>query len=127
MKKNSKQRNKKGKLCQIQILRSKDQTAPFFLFLMAEQRMVTPSPTPSSSTEDSDGSLRLKWQNYFGKSFSVFEVEGEKYLLGVQMASLLRRETYNVYRSLKIKKIAMQRATAAEVSILGAIIFLVCH
>lgn len=88
----------------------------FFWSLMAEPRVSPSSPSMRASAEDGDSSLRIKWQKYFGRSFSVFEVNGEKYLLGVQMASLLRRETYNVYRSLKIKKIALQRATAAEVS-----------
>jgi hypothetical protein len=69
----------------------------------------------SLSSSTSSANMRVRPRCYFGKTFSIFEIEGDKYLLGVQMAHLLRRETYNVYRSLKIKKISMQRASPIEV------------
>jgi len=58
---------------------------------------------------------------YFGKSLHVFTAAtGEKYLLGVQVASLLNRETYNVYRSMKVKKIENIRATSEQVLFLAS-------
>eukprot|EP01094_Clydonella_sp_ATCC50884_P024346 TRINITY_DN607_c1_g1_i1.p1 TRINITY_DN607_c1_g1~~TRINITY_DN607_c1_g1_i1.p1 ORF type:complete len:239 (-),score=91.12 TRINITY_DN607_c1_g1_i1:454-1170(-) len=55
----------------------------------------------------------------FGKTLSVVRVGGpEQYLIGTQVASLLKRETFNMYRSMKIKKIPIQRATPEQVEYL---------
>jgi len=49
------------------------------------------------------------------KRMSVLHFDGKKWLIGVQVASLLQRETYNLYRSLKIKGIYVKRATADQI------------
>lgn len=60
-------------------------------------------------------------------SASMFTISGQslhavqfdaKYVIGAQVASLLKRETFNMYRSLKIKKISIRRASPQEVSFL---------
>lgn len=53
--------------------------------------------------------------NVFGKKLSVVRFQDDKYLIGVQVASLLQRETFNMYRSMKIKKINLVRATPEQV------------
>ena len=54
----------------------------------------------------------------FGTRLSVVKIEGVEYLIGVQIATLLKRETFNMYRSMKIKNINIQRATAEQVEFL---------
>ena len=56
--------------------------------------------------------------NAFGKKLSVVRLEGEDYLIGVQIATLLRRETFNMYRSMKIKNIHIKRANPDHVDYL---------
>ena len=59
-----------------------------------------------------------KKTNAFGKRLSVVKFQSAKYLIGVQIASLLQRETFNMYRSMKIKKINLIRATPEQVELL---------
>ena len=54
----------------------------------------------------------------FGKRMSVLRLEGVDFLIGVQIATLLKRETFNMYRSMKIKNIKIQRATPEQVEFL---------
>merc|ERR1712137_646559 len=54
----------------------------------------------------------------FGKKLSVVYFDGQKYLIGVQIASLLKRETFNMYRSMKIKNIRIKRADPKQVDYL---------
>jgi len=54
----------------------------------------------------------------FGKKLTVVTVEGQKYLIGVQIAALLKRETFNMYRSMKIKNIRIKRAAPEQVEYL---------
>jgi hypothetical protein len=49
---------------------------------------------------------------------SVLRINDTKWLIGVEMAHLLQRETYNLYRSMKVKYIAVQRATPDQVDFL---------
>ena len=56
--------------------------------------------------------------NAFGKKLSVVRIEGEEYLIGVQIATLLKRETFNMYRSMKIKNIQIKRANPEHVEYL---------
>jgi len=54
------------------------------------------------------------------KKLHVFtSIYGDRFLLGVQVAALLNRETYNVYRSMKVKKIENIRATSDQVVFLA--------
>lgn len=53
-----------------------------------------------------------------GKMLSVMHSDSCDFLIGVQVASLLKRETFNMYRSMKIKSIPIQRATPAQVDFL---------
>lgn len=45
---------------------------------------------------------RHRWQTFFSQQLSVFSVADQDYVLGVQIANLLNRETFNLYRSLKV-------------------------
>lgn len=45
-----------------------------------------------------------------GHPISVFTCNDKKYFVGVQLANLLKRETFNLYRSLKIKNVLVSRA-----------------
>ena len=54
----------------------------------------------------------------FGKKLSVVYFDKQKYLIGVQIASLLKRETFNMYRSMKIKNIRIKRADPKQVDYL---------
>lgn len=54
----------------------------------------------------------------FGKKLSVVYFDKQKFLIGVQIASLLKRETFNMYRSMKIKNIQIKRASPKQVDFL---------
>eukprot|EP01102_Stenamoeba_stenopodia_P009817 TRINITY_DN290_c0_g1_i4.p1 TRINITY_DN290_c0_g1~~TRINITY_DN290_c0_g1_i4.p1 ORF type:complete len:402 (-),score=89.65 TRINITY_DN290_c0_g1_i4:101-1219(-) len=62
--------------------------------------------------------MEHKRTKLFGKKMSVLTMNDKKWLIGVQMAQLLQRETYNLYRSMKVKYIAVQRATPDQVDFL---------
>jgi len=51
----------------------------------------------------------------FGKKISVVALNGKEFLIGVQIAALLKRETFNMYRSMKIKQIDLVRANPDQV------------
>jgi len=53
-------------------------------------------------------------ENLFGKMFSVVSIRDKKYLIGVQVAKLLNRETFNLYRSMKVKSIEVIRADPTQ-------------
>lgn len=57
-------------------------------------------------------------QSLFGKNVSVITIEDRKYLIGVQVAKLLKRETFNLYRSMKVKGIEIIRAVSDQVEYL---------
>jgi len=55
----------------------------------------------------------------FGRELSVVNVGTvERFLIGTQVASLLKRETFNMYRSMKIKRVEIQRASPQQVEYL---------
>merc|ERR1712063_56051 len=54
----------------------------------------------------------------FYKKLTVVTIDNKRYLIGVQLATLLQRETFNMYRSMKIKNINIQRATPEIVAFL---------
>ena len=64
------------------------------------------------------GDISHKRISAFGKRLSVIRLDGEEFLIGVQIASLLKRETFNMYRSMKIKNISIQRANPEQVDFL---------
>jgi len=57
-------------------------------------------------------------REYFGASFSVVTMEDQEYLIGVQIAHFLKRETFNLYRSMKIKNLDVIRASPSQVDYL---------
>jgi len=59
-----------------------------------------------------------RWQTLFGQSMSVFTLAERDFLIGVQIAVLLKRETFNLYRSIKIKGIELVRAENEHVDFL---------
>ena|SRR3990167_1333393 len=56
--------------------------------------------------------------NVFGKKLTVVYFDEQKYLIGVQIAALLKRETFNMYRSMKIKNVRIKRAAPEQVEYL---------
>lgn len=82
--------------------------------------MVPPVTTTTSDASETSllGEISHKRISAFGKRLSVIRLDGEEYLIGVQIASLLKRETFNMYRSMKIKNITIQRANPEQVDFL---------
>jgi hypothetical protein len=77
---------------------------------------------PSQCAMASTSSLPLsRWShstvNVFDSTLTVVDF-GERLLIGAQVATLLKRETFNMYRSMKIKRINIRRANPAEVAFL---------
>lgn len=58
------------------------------------------------------------WETLFGEHLSVILLSDKKFLVGVQIASLLSRETFNLYRSLKIKNVPITRASQEQIEFL---------
>lgn len=76
---------------------------------------VLPAQTPSAGSLQPPPHLnfRHRWQTFFSQQLSVFSVADQDYVLGVQIANLLNRETFNLYRSLKVMiRIPLHRADA---------------
>lgn len=57
----------------------------------------------------------------FDCELRIVEVEGQHYLIGVQISRLLQRETSNIYRSLKRAGIAIRRASSNQVCWLNSL------
>lgn len=72
----------------------------------------------TAATLPAPGNLEHKRQKFYGKKMSILTINGQKYMIGVQIASLLQRETYNLYRSMKVKKITVLRASPEQVDYL---------
>lgn len=49
------------------------------------------------------------------ESLTVLNYDGRKWLIGVQVAAALNRETFNMYRSMKVKGVDLTRAAPAHV------------
>lgn len=75
--------------------------------------VVHPAVTPRAP-----GNLEHKKQKFYGKKMSVITLNNQKYMIGVQIAHLLQRETYNLYRSMKVKNLAITRASPEQVDYL---------
>eukprot|EP00007_Cunea_sp_BSH-02190019_P008668 CAMPEP_0174229584 /NCGR_PEP_ID=MMETSP0417-20130205/508_1 /TAXON_ID=242541 /ORGANISM="Mayorella sp, Strain BSH-02190019" /LENGTH=460 /DNA_ID=CAMNT_0015307145 /DNA_START=317 /DNA_END=1699 /DNA_ORIENTATION=- len=65
------------------------------------------------------GDVTHTWRKLFGALMSVVCVREQKYLIGVQVAALLNRETFNMYRSMKIKHIQTARAKSDHIEFLA--------
>jgi hypothetical protein len=76
------------------------------------------SPIPMSPSSNPNGWTHERVP-HFGSRLSIVEF-GDKqlYLIGTQVAALLKRETFNMYRSMKIKLVDLERATAEQVDFL---------
>jgi len=58
----------------------------------------------------------------FGTVLSVVRVGStERFFIGTQVAALLKRETFNMYRSMKIKRVDIQRASPEQVDFLAQV------
>jgi len=57
-------------------------------------------------------------QEINGKQITVVWIDDRRWMIGVQVASLLERETYNLYRSMKVKNIEVRRATVEQIDFL---------
>jgi hypothetical protein len=83
---------------------------------------AAPSPVPTMKNTTTilkaPGNLEHKRQRIYGKKMSVLTIDNKKYLIGVQIAHLLQRETYNLYRSMKVKNLTIARASPEQVDYL---------
>lgn len=52
---------------------------------------------------------------FFGEKLTTVRLSNSEYLIGVELANLLRRETYNLYRSLKLLQIDVIRCVPSQV------------
>ena len=52
----------------------------------------------------------------FHAPFSIVTLKGAKYLLGVQIARMLKRKTFNLYHCMKKKRIELRRATREQLN-----------
>jgi len=57
-------------------------------------------------------------QEINGKQITVVWIDDRRWMIGVQVAFLLERETYNLYRSMKVKNIEVRRATVEQIDFL---------
>jgi len=69
------------------------------------------SPTAGSSSS----APLFRWEHIFGENMLVIQQDNRDWLVGVQVAVLLNRETYNLYRSMKNKGITMERASIQQI------------
>jgi len=76
------------------------------------------SPTYNTLNPATPEELHHKRISAFGRKLSILKSDGEEFIIGVQVATLLKRETFNMYRSMKIKNIKLQRATPEQVEYL---------
>jgi len=77
------------------------------------------SPQPNSPIHYVNSQLKNHTKReYFGQSFSVVSMDEQEFLIGVQIAQYLKRETFNLYRSMKIKNLEIVRATPEQVDYL---------
>eukprot|EP00007_Cunea_sp_BSH-02190019_P003018 CAMPEP_0174234776 /NCGR_PEP_ID=MMETSP0417-20130205/4432_1 /TAXON_ID=242541 /ORGANISM="Mayorella sp, Strain BSH-02190019" /LENGTH=386 /DNA_ID=CAMNT_0015313187 /DNA_START=275 /DNA_END=1435 /DNA_ORIENTATION=+ len=73
----------------------------------------------TATTTTATGEMRHRLVKVFGNQLSVFiSCDGMEHLVGVQLASVLKRETFNMYRSMKIKEIPVLRANPRELEFL---------
>eukprot|EP01103_Thecamoeba_quadrilineata_P002687 TRINITY_DN12598_c0_g1_i1.p1 TRINITY_DN12598_c0_g1~~TRINITY_DN12598_c0_g1_i1.p1 ORF type:complete len:397 (-),score=71.83 TRINITY_DN12598_c0_g1_i1:62-1252(-) len=63
----------------------------------------------------SDSSALFRWETIFGENMLIVHQDRRDWLVGVQVAVLLNRETYNLYRSMKNKGINMERASIQQI------------
>lgn len=71
----------------------------------------------ASSSSSSPSRWSHSQISVFDSSLTVVDF-GERLLIGAQVATLLKRETFNMYRSMKIKRINIRRASPGEVAFL---------
>src|SRR4051812_28156643 len=69
----------------------------------------------ASEKEQGNGHLDHELQVIEGEELSVLVADGQRYLIGVQVAHLLKRETFNMYRSMKIKGVELLKAESDQV------------
>jgi len=53
-----------------------------------------------------------------GSIMDILGLKGIQYMIGVQISKVLQRETFNLYRSFKLKKIPFIRATTSQIDYL---------
>eukprot|EP01098_Paradermamoeba_levis_P012845 TRINITY_DN5711_c0_g1_i2.p1 TRINITY_DN5711_c0_g1~~TRINITY_DN5711_c0_g1_i2.p1 ORF type:complete len:247 (-),score=47.27 TRINITY_DN5711_c0_g1_i2:174-914(-) len=89
----------------------------------------SPSSPPLSSSPDSLSfgvvsglwvpfplpEVNLSKKKLFGKQLNVIELDSKEYLIGRELAALLNRETFNMYRTMKVKRIEIRRANPEQV------------
>jgi len=59
--------------------------------------------------------VKLSKRKLFGKQLNVIELDNKDYLIGRELAALLNRETFNMYRTMKVKRIEIRRANPEQV------------
>eukprot|EP00013_Stygamoeba_regulata_P028611 CAMPEP_0177663238 /NCGR_PEP_ID=MMETSP0447-20121125/19800_1 /TAXON_ID=0 /ORGANISM="Stygamoeba regulata, Strain BSH-02190019" /LENGTH=286 /DNA_ID=CAMNT_0019169023 /DNA_START=66 /DNA_END=926 /DNA_ORIENTATION=+ len=85
-----------------------------------------PFTTFKPAATDSPVAIDHEKRLIFGEQLTVVTYMQKQWLVGVQIASFLGRETFNMYRSMKIKKVRMQRASQEVVDYLTKVKALRC-
>eukprot|EP01103_Thecamoeba_quadrilineata_P018785 TRINITY_DN7361_c0_g1_i1.p1 TRINITY_DN7361_c0_g1~~TRINITY_DN7361_c0_g1_i1.p1 ORF type:complete len:281 (-),score=43.88 TRINITY_DN7361_c0_g1_i1:63-905(-) len=62
--------------------------------------------------------IQILYETEFDTKLCVLVLDHKKWYIGVEIANLLQRETYNLYRSMKVKNIPVRRATPEQVDFL---------
>jgi len=62
--------------------------------------------------------MEVEYEELFGTRMAVVTMDGKQYLIGLEVAHLLNRETFNLYRSMKMRKIEIIRATPTQIDAL---------
>lgn len=65
--------------------------------------------------------IKHRWQIFHSEKLSILTIGNENYMIGVQIAHLLKRETFNLYRSLKVKGIRVFKAQPFHIDYLISI------
>jgi len=82
----------------------------------------TPIPRDTEMSDDQAAELlrpkqfsNLRVRDVFGKRMSTVMMGGKEYLIGVQIAHFLKRETFNLYRSMKLSNVEIVKCQAEEI------------
>jgi len=84
----------------------------------------TPSPVLAEQPPTSEPPSSDLWNNcshVYGRDCTVLKSEDRSYLIGAQVSALLNKETFNLYRKMKVKGIELVRAEPEQISYLISI------
>lgn len=73
------------------------------------------APAPAVMVTAAPAKMTFVYRLVLAKRFQVVQLGDEEFLVGVHVANFLGRETFNLYRSLKVKNIECIRCTQEQV------------